>query len=330
MLSEGHKLAVGGNSMIGWATANRQPRIALNVGQDDGINVITRFNNPHLPLTRSELALPIQVSEVSVEEENTNDINSLQAGQDIRVLGAMTIQSTQERAFDQDDIVILQGIADALASAIENARLFAATEASLEEIRVLHRQYLEQAWRAETARRGEIGYSYENEERSPVIQSNRSTAETEAETTGAEKLNARPTESLEIEYLEIPIRLRDQVIGSLTLEPGVQGAMSEDGSHTWSQDEMSLVEAVTNQAALALENARLLEETRRKVNLEHTTSTITSKLWASVDVETILRTALQELGATLGAHEGLIELLPLESIPGDGQQSPGEKPDASD
>jgi GAF domain-containing protein len=276
MLAEGHKLAVGGDSMIGWATANRQPRIAQKVRQEGAAGPIARFDNPHLPLTRSELALPILISDVTIGEESLANTS-----QEIRVLGAMTIQSTQEGAFDQDDIVILQGIADGLASAIENARLFEATQANLEEIRTLHRQYLEQAWRLETALRGEIEYSFEDETRMP---------------TGAET------------DLEIPIRLRDQVIGSLTLEPPAPGAASQDVHHAWTPDDLALVEAVTNQAALALENARLLEETRRKVNLEHTAATITSKLWASADVETILRTALQELGASLGAREGSIEL----------------------
>ena len=297
MLAEGHRLAVGGDSMIGWATANRQPRISQNVSHEGGLNVIARFNNPHLPLTRSELALPIQISEAKFDDENLPG-----TGTDIRVLGAMTIQSALERAFDQDDIVILQGIADGLASAIENARLFEATQASLDEIRTLHRQYLEQAWQLETALRGEIAYSFENEIRKPA-----GTNTASIEQTGEQRL-------------EMPIRLRDQVIGSLTLEP----ATADDAHHAWTAEDLALVEAITGQAALALENARLLEETRRKVNLEHTAANITSRLWATADIETILRTALQELGSSLGARHGSIELWPAETRPGDGQPS-GER-----
>jgi GAF domain-containing protein len=271
MLAEGHKLAVGGDSMIGWATANRQPRIAQNVGQET-----VRFDNPHLPLTRSELALPILVHEGAA-----GDGFPEKGAQTERVLGAMTIQSTEEAAFDQDDILILQGIADALASAIENARLFAATQASLEEIRTLHRQYLEQAWQLETALRGEVSYTYPGGERS---------------------MDEPPAAG----RLEVPIRLRDQVIGSLTIEPNP----ADGGRPAWSAEELALVEAVSNQAALALENARLLEDTRRKASLEHTATQITSKLWASADIDTILRTALQELCDTLGAREGWIELWP--------------------
>jgi GAF domain-containing protein len=277
MLAEGHKLAVGGDSMIGWAVANRQPRIAQNVGQE-----MVRFNNPHLPLTRSELALPIQIHESKVDSTPTGANLVNEGERDARVLGAMSIQSTQEAAFDQDDILILQSIADGLASAIENARLFTATQASLDEIRTLHRQYLEQAWQLEKARRGEIAYSFES---------------------GIPALAEPPPEG----PLEVPIRLRDQVIGSLTLEPGAAG---DSDDRSWSVEEMALVEAVTNQAALALENARLLDDTRRKVSLERSAASITSKLWASADIETILRTALQELGLSLGARDGRIELWP--------------------
>jgi GAF domain-containing protein len=277
MLLEGHRLAVGGDSMIGWATANRKPRIAQNVGQE-----VVRFNNPHLPLTRSELALPILIY------EGRTDVNLQSHGrQSERILGAMTIQSSEESAFDQDDILILQGIADSLASAIENSRLFAATEASLEEIRTLHRQYLEQAWQKETALHGEINYSFDS---------------------GDTTQHQSPSESI----LEVPIRLRDQVIGSLILEHGQNSDLTEAERHGWSSDDIMLVETVANQAALALENARLLEETRRKANLERTATDITSKMWASVNIEAILHTALQELSHTLGAREGWIELRPGE------------------
>lgn len=320
MLAEGHKLAVGGDSMIGWATAHGQPRISQNVSQEGGANVIARFNNPHLPLTRSELALPIQISETNAAEKSlaATDPNT-------RILGAMTIQSTQERAFDQDDIVILQGIADSLASAIENARLFKATQASLEEIRALHRQYLEQAWSLETALRGEIAYSYENDSPSPP---------------GLIGMSPAMSDEKVERQLEIPIRLRDQVIGSLTLEAAAPEMATEGERPPWTAEDLALIEAVTNQAALALENARLLEETRRKVNLEHTAASITSKLWASADIEAILRTALQELGNSLGARHGSIELWPIETLPEDSRpfgvivsgsmQHSGEEVDASD
>jgi K+-sensing histidine kinase KdpD len=98
MVAEGHKLAVGGHSMIGAATGLREARIALDVGEE-----AVFFKNPYLPHTRSEMALPLVV------------------GDD--VLGAVTVQSVEERAFGDDDITTLQTMADHLAVAIRNAHL---------------------------------------------------------------------------------------------------------------------------------------------------------------------------------------------------------------
>jgi PAS domain S-box-containing protein len=100
MLASHHHLEVGESSMIGWCIAHRQARIALDVG-DDAVH----FKNPHLPLTRSEVALPL-----------------ISRGE---VIGAMTIQSEVPSAFSPADISSLQSMADQLANALENARLFA-------------------------------------------------------------------------------------------------------------------------------------------------------------------------------------------------------------
>lgn len=98
MIAEGHKLAVGGNSMIGAAVQERQGRIALDVGAE-----AVFFNNPHLPDTRSEMALPLVVGDEAI--------------------GALTVQSTQEAAFHDEDIAALQTMADQLAVAIHNSNL---------------------------------------------------------------------------------------------------------------------------------------------------------------------------------------------------------------
>lgn len=287
MLAEKHRLLVGGDSMIGWATANRQARIALDVGKE-----AAHFNNPHLPRTRSELALPIMAGQNA--GELTAGQTGAQAAQPIwgqgrqyqagtdntgRIIGALTIQSEAEAAFDQDDVLMLQGIADALASALENARLFAATQASLEEVRALHQRYLEGAWAEQIEARGEMAYTFQPEGQ-------------------AAKAPAG-------DVLEVPLHLRDEVIGSLALEPATPG-------HPWTDREKALVEAVAVQAALALENARLLEETSRRAEQERATGEITGKLWTSSDIDAILRTFLKEMGSQLNLSEGWLELWPAD------------------
>ncbi len=98
-LARGHKLAVGGTSMIGWCVKNGKARIALDVGED-----AVHFNNPFLPNTRSEMALPLITRGAAI--------------------GALTVQSDQPQAFNQADITILQTMADQLANAIGNAKLY--------------------------------------------------------------------------------------------------------------------------------------------------------------------------------------------------------------
>jgi PAS domain S-box-containing protein len=115
MMAQGHKLEIGGASMIGWCIANQQARIALDVGED-----AVRFENPLLPETRSEMALPL-----------------VSRG---HVLGAMTIQSDQLAAFSQEDVTVLQTMADQLANAIENARLFAGRKQAEEAL--IREQYV--------------------------------------------------------------------------------------------------------------------------------------------------------------------------------------------
>jgi len=253
MVSEGHILTVGGNSMIGWSISNQQARIALDVGED-----AVHFQNPHLPSTRSELALPMI-------SEN-------------RVLGAMSIQSTQPEAFDQDDITVLQGIADSLTTAIENANLFNQVQDNLEEIRTLHRQYLAKTWKDVIAREGELKYTFED---TSVV--------------------GDPDHETNSNALRVPLILRDQEIGTITVERDQE---------MWTAEENALVNDIATQAALALENARLVEETERGSQFNRSVTDITRKVWASTSVDTILRTALQELGIALGATDGIIKLDP--------------------
>jgi GAF domain-containing protein len=108
MVAQPHRLAVGGNSMVGWVFANREPRIALDVGAD-----AVHFDHPLLPETRSEMVLPLLVGD--------------------QLLGALDVQSREEAAFDDDDVRGLQGMADLIAVALQNAFLFADTRQLAEQ-----------------------------------------------------------------------------------------------------------------------------------------------------------------------------------------------------
>jgi PAS domain S-box-containing protein len=113
MLAAGYRLRIDEQSMIGWCVTHGQARIALDVGADS-----VRFDNPLLPATRSEMALPL-----------------ISRGE---VIGAVSIQSDQPTAFSDDDVAALQTMTDQFAIAIENARLFKMMQQRVDELKVLH------------------------------------------------------------------------------------------------------------------------------------------------------------------------------------------------
>src|SRR5215207_2059532 len=121
MLGRHHRLRLDSNSIVGYATSRGEPRIALDVGAD-----AVYFNNPDLSNTRSEMALP------------------LRAGQ--QTIGALDVQSTETNAFSQEDISVLITLADQVAIAIENARLFGESRSALSESQNTIEKYVKQAW----------------------------------------------------------------------------------------------------------------------------------------------------------------------------------------
>ncbi len=260
MVNRSHHLAVGGTSMIGWATRNRQARISLDTDYEE-----TRFSNPLLPSTRSEMALPILTR--------------------AEVLGALSIQSEQRNAFDENDILVLQSIADSLAVALDNARLFQQARDSIDEIRRLNQAYLHTAWEEAIEQHDALKFTYESK-------------------------NIVTSESTPV---SVPISLRDQVIGSLELETSQSGL---------SDEEKAFIESVTIQTALALENARLLEQTRRRASQEEKINQIVTQFSRSANVEQILKSTLQELGQLPNVAEVTVQLLhrgeEIETIDGDG------------
>ena len=247
--SRKHRLSLSGKSMVGSAINLREARIAHDVGQE-----AVRFDNPLLPHTRSEIALPLVVGG--------------------HILGALDAQSTEENAFDEDITETLQGMANQVAVALENAHLFQETQEALREVRANQRTQLSKAWSETLDAQGNLEFST-------------------GEKTASEK-----------SVINIPLALRDQIIGDITLER----------QSDWTAEEEGWVEAVATQAALALENARLLEESQQVALQERLVAEITSKIWSSNTTDGILKTAIKELGSALGANEAIIELKIDESL----------------
>lgn len=238
-----HRLEIAGRSMVATCIRERTPRIAQNTAEEK-----QRFENPLLPYTRSEIALPLIVGD--------------------RVLGALDVQSTKAADFGLDVIETMQNMASQVAVALENARLFQEAQQSINELRSIQKQYLLEGWSGIRSYSEDLEYGIgePNEAASQVMKSS--------------------------------ISLRDQTLGQITLE----------GRDEWTVDQQSLVDAVTAQAAIALENARLVSESRQIAQRERTIAEINSKIWASGSIDGILQTVVRELGKRLDALDASIEL----------------------
>jgi GAF domain-containing protein len=238
--------------MIGWTTQTRQTRVALDIG-DEAVH----FDNPLLPDTRSELALPITTNAT--------------------LYGAMTIQSDRPGSFDENDIVVLQSIADNLAIALENNSSFELTQKALEEIRVLNKAFVQQAWGEAIASHGKLTAEYI-------------------------KPDLQPT-SAEIKTVKIPLYLRDEVIGEINLD------LAGDEI---TQNELEFLQSVSAQTSSALENARLIDETQRAATREQKLNSLSTQFSRALTIEDILKTAVTEFGKLPSVSEASISLLSPE------------------
>jgi GAF domain-containing protein/HAMP domain-containing protein len=186
-----------------------------------------------------------------------------------RILGTLDVHSSQKAAFSEQDIETLQNMANQVAISLDNARLFQETNQNLQEMRNIQKQYLREAWIDASLPNGEVSLAVGND-----IEN------------GKEKL------------VEVPIALRDQIIGRLRIE----------GDEAFSPEEQNWLEAIATQTALALENARLLDESQSTAMREKFVTEITNKIWSSTTIDGILQTAVRELGQILDATEATIEL----------------------
>ena len=270
MLNRQHQLRLDETSIVGYVTSRGEPRIALDVGTD-----AVFFNNPDLPETRSEMALP------------------LQAGG--RTIGALDVQSTETNAFSQEDINVLTTLADQVAIAIENARLFGESRSALSESQITIEKYVKQAWGSFAQQAKRTGFVFDGKQVLPLENGARREQIKAALKTG--RLSLEKSSST----IAIPIKLRGQTIGVLDVR-------SKNGQRQWSQDEITMLEAAAERAALALENARLVDSAQRRAARERVIGEISSKIGAASNFDAILQTAVEELGRKIGGAEVALEI----------------------
>jgi GAF domain-containing protein len=231
--------------------------VALDVGED-----AVFFDNPDLPETRSEMALPLKVR--------------------AHLIGVLDVQSREAAAFTQEDVAVLQTMADQVALAIDNARLLEQTDERLRELDALLGRYGREGWRRLALERPRWGYTYDGLEVAPRDASN----DTEAES-----------------QLTVPLRVRDEVIGRLNVILGDQPL---------SPDTTAVAQAVAEQASQALENARLFQEAQSALRETEALYRASQAIGASASVGDVGK-ALMDFAATSGVDAARMLLIEYDA-----------------
>lgn len=265
MLKRRHSLKIGEQGIVGYVAATGTTRVAHNVGEDS-----VYFNNPDLPETLSEMALPVRSGN--------------------KVVGVLDVQSKQTDAFSQEDIEVLSLLADEVSLAIDNTRLLETTSKSLAEVEALYRQYLRQAWNRLPREEHLLGYRYNISGAAPL----------DNPIDLGDKAKDENKEQKTSDRLIVPIKLRGEQIGNLL----IQAPQSKE----WSRDQLDLAQAVADRVALSAENARLFDETSRRAERERMVTDITSKIRSTNNPEEMIGIALDELRNALGATQ--VQLIP--------------------
>lgn len=275
MLERGHQLKIGETGIVGYVSENIEARIALDVGDD-----AVFFDNPDLPDTRSEMALPIVSSG--------------------RILGVLDVQSTEPNAFIQDDVETLQTLAEQLAIAIQNANLFSETSKTLDATRATYGQVSREAWNYILRTQARIGF----------LATPPTTIRVQSENLDEDISKAAQTGDLihggDNLTIGVPIKIRGQVIGAIRLKKA-------EIAEAWTQDEINLAISLAEQLSGALESARLYNESQRRAYRESILSDIAARITASPSRDTIIRETVQELGQAFSNVSVAFQLLEREN-----------------
>jgi len=251
MLERGHQLEVGARGIVGNVAARGKARIALDTGAD-----AVYFDNPDLPETKSEVALPLL--------------------QGTEIIGVMDVQSTTQNAFSQEDIETLSILASQVSVTIQNTRLYEENITALENAEKAYRQLAGETWREVLKAQSLKGYMYDGVSSQPL------------------------TRNISGHSVSVPVSVRGQTIGALKLE-------ALDTGREWTDDELAMITAAAERAALALENARLLTESQKRAAKERVIGEISAKISAQSDVDELIKIAALELNRNLPGTEIAIQ-----------------------
>lgn len=272
--------AAGGKLPLGRVVAaEAEDVIARTVGVGQA-QVLLAVEDREFPETRSRLVLPIMAG--------------------VRISGALDLHSAAAAGFDQDDAAALQGLADQLGVALESVALFAETQSALDSAQRAYGQVSSRAW--EELLRGTAlpGFRSREQEIAPVDK--QLTPEIERALREKQAVHI-PGDANKDHLLVLPIKIRDTVIGVVdTYKPGASAG--------WTEAEIALLQELAEQLGVALESARLYQDTQRRAYIERLTGEVTSRMRESLDLDAVLQVAAREMRRALNSATVEVYLRP--------------------
>jgi GAF domain-containing protein/HAMP domain-containing protein len=289
MVQRGYRVRIGEVGIISYVAGTGEPRMVNDVNTD-----FTYIKNPLLPDTACATALPLKAND--------------------QVIGILDIESQHVNGFTQDMIAVLQSLAGQLAIAMENARMFGELRNSLQETRTLYQQNTQDSWARTTQENITSGYQFDlsqittytrdlpDDIRSHLLEGK--VLQFIDHKTGGDYKNDHSvvqSDGNDRSVMVAPLIMRNQLIGVLGVE-------TENLEYQWSPEEAALLESISNQVAMTLENARLLEETQRRGARDRMVADIANKMRRAVDMDTLIQTAVREITKAVNVPEAFVQL----------------------
>ena len=284
LLQANHRFKINPDSNVGYASILGEPILASVSGQ----NQTTPMSfHPLLPNSQAQLVLPLK--------------------QGKQILGALDIHSTNPTSFSEDDKQIFQILADQIAIAIQKARYQEEIQKALDELEAAYGIFTRESWQKFIQTRQTIsGYRF-NQRKVEFVETP-SPEVLEAWQIGnqviAQKKASHPKEQ-DTSILAIPMKVRGEVIGVLNIEFETSQIPA---------DTTALISEIAERLGLILENARLIDTAKKQVEREQLTSHISNSIRQSLDMDVVLRTAVQEIGQSLGLSEVELRLGSPDSV----------------
>jgi GAF domain-containing protein/HAMP domain-containing protein len=241
----------------------------LKIGETGMVGYVASSGEPRI-------ALDVGTDAVHFRNPYLPDTHSelaipLKVGQ--QVIGVIDVQSTQSAAFTEEDVTVLRIMADQLAVAIDNTRLLQDAQDSLKQVQLFYESYGQKAWEDLLQSTPFIGYLYDRSGAAPLY--------------ATPPKGKKRVDTIPIPAVSIPIKVRNQEIATLEVWPERQG---------WSEENETLLKALSDRLSQAMERTRLFEEAKTRAAREQTLNQLVTRFTRSLDLDTLLQTAVRELG----------------------------------